>query len=79
MFCFCFVLMDRGANEQTVRMMVSDYRRPWKPTAPEESEKEEVPCRPFKGVWASGTLTHIFSTIIVIECFVEGVTPLNFT
>ena len=35
--------------------MVSYYRRPWTPATPEESQ---VRCRPFKGVWASGTLTH---------------------
>ena len=44
--------MIGAANEQSDRLMVSDYRRPWSPPTPEESQV------PFKAVWASGTLTH---------------------
>ena len=35
--------------------LVSDYRRPWTPATPEESQ---VRSRPFKAVCASVTLTH---------------------
>ncbi|KAI8422259.1 hypothetical protein MSG28_006146 [Choristoneura fumiferana] len=34
-----------GANEQADRLMVSDYRRPWTPATPEESQ---VRCRPLR-------------------------------
>ncbi|KAI8420445.1 hypothetical protein MSG28_008935 [Choristoneura fumiferana] len=37
-----------GANEQADRLMVSDYRRPWTPATPEESQ---VRCRPLRELW----------------------------
>lgn len=55
----------QGANDQTYRLMASDYRCPWRPAIPQASQ---VHCRPFRvgvgvgggvGVWSYGILTHL--------------------